>query len=359
METTPDATSPPRDLKFRFKSPHTTTEQHNDRGQTQDGEDGDKEHARPHRKHHRRHHHRRHRSTSPGEFYTSSRRRPPATPSPPVSPNTSFRNSLFDALADDEGALYWESVYGQPLHTYSRHEAEAESKKGGLEAMSDEQYAEYVRARMWEKTHEGLHEEQQKRRRRAEGKRQEQEGRRKRRHRSREHEPDGYGFVFDMSNHRDGARERGTSDRTIEKWKGIWKRYLHSWDELNACVSAANESAPSEGKQKPSSQRRHLRSLIFWPVESGRRCDITREAVEKFMRNAHVASENSSSVNKITAESAQRPNDYLAVLKAERVRWHPDKIQQRYRSLGMEENVLKGVTTVFQIIDALFIEEKG
>ena len=35
-----------------------------------------------------------------------------------MDPNSAFIESLFDALADDEGAAYWEDVYGQPIHTY-------------------------------------------------------------------------------------------------------------------------------------------------------------------------------------------------------------------------------------------------
>ena len=35
-------------------------------------------------------------------------------------PEAAFRESLFDAMADDEGAAFWEGVYGQPIHVYER-----------------------------------------------------------------------------------------------------------------------------------------------------------------------------------------------------------------------------------------------
>ncbi|KLU83995.1 hypothetical protein MAPG_03043 [Magnaporthiopsis poae ATCC 64411] len=39
---------------------------------------------------------------------------------PPLDADAAFRESLFDAMADDEGAAYWEGVYGQPIHTGKR-----------------------------------------------------------------------------------------------------------------------------------------------------------------------------------------------------------------------------------------------
>ncbi|KAJ4304391.1 hypothetical protein N0V88_002004 [Collariella sp. IMI 366227] len=61
-------------------------------------------------------------------------------------------------MADDEGAAYWESVYGQPIHVYSRpsHSSHSHPSNGQLERMTDDEYASYVRQKMWEKTHAGL-----------------------------------------------------------------------------------------------------------------------------------------------------------------------------------------------------------
>ncbi|KAL2164476.1 hypothetical protein VTH06DRAFT_3692, partial [Thermothelomyces fergusii] len=45
--------------------------------------------------------------------------------------------------------------------------------------------------------------------------------------------------------------------------------------------------------------------------------------------------------------------EFAARLKEERVRWHPDKVQQR---LGgrVDEGIMRNVTAVFQAIDALW-----
>jgi len=45
----------------------------------------------------------------------------------------------------------------------------------------------------------------------------------------------------------------------------------------------------------------------------------------------------------------------VKVLKAERVRWHPDKVQQRFGG-AVDEGTMKLVTGVFQVVDAVFEE---
>ena len=50
--------------------------------------------------------------------------------------------------------------------------------------------------------------------------------------------------------------------------------------------------------------------------------------------------------------------EFLARLKEERVRWHPDKIQQK---LGgrVDEAVMRDVTAVFQIVDKLWSDTRS
>jgi len=87
--------------------------------------------------------------------------------------------------------------------------------------------------------------------------------------------------------------------------------------------------------------------MLVWPTKSGKLHDVDAEAVEDFLRNAPQPEEEGRNV------------DLLAVLKMERVRWHPDKVQQRYGSLGIDDATQKGVTTVFQIIDRMWGDMKG
>ena len=93
---------------FRFKSeraPRSADREHSERRSLSPSKSD-----RPRRHRHRHHHHHR------------SRRRPNTPPAKEwdehLSPDTAFRESLFDALADDEGAAFWEGVYGQPIHSY-------------------------------------------------------------------------------------------------------------------------------------------------------------------------------------------------------------------------------------------------
>jgi hypothetical protein len=62
----------------------------------------------------------------------------------------------------------------------------------------------------------------------------------------------------------------------------------------------------------------------------------------------------------IVASSSDEGNtsNFVATLKTERVRWHPDKIQQRYGVLGIDEPVTRGVTEVFQILDKLWADQR-
>ena len=45
----------------------------------------------------------------------------------------------------------------------------------------------------------------------------------------------------------------------------------------------------------------------------------------------------------------------MKALKAERVRWHPDKVQQRFGG-GVDEGTMRVVTGVFQVVDAVLKE---
>jgi hypothetical protein len=79
---------------------------------------------------------------------------------------------------------------------------------------------------------------------------------------------------------------------------------------------------------------------IPWPVESGERGDLGPDTIKKFvsggLRGDGVGDE-----------------EFSRGLREERVRWHPDKIQQR---LGgeVEEGIMRDVTAIFQTIDALW-----
>ena len=135
---------------------------------------------------------------------------------------------------------------------------------------------------------------------------------------------------------------RGRERRTVKAWKGVWEGYRRAWDEVNRGVEAV--AAAGDG----GAGKERFCDLVFWPVESGKRRDVSREAVEEFMRRAPEAEDG--------RREEGGSSDLLAVLKAERIRWHPDKIQHRYGTLGIDEKDMRSVTEVFQIIDQMWTE---
>ncbi|CAF9917286.1 hypothetical protein IMSHALPRED_003525 [Imshaugia aleurites] len=222
-----------------------------------------------------------------------------------MDPDTAFRESLFDALADNEGAAFWEGVYGQPIHIYSPYHPASSSPNDDtpndpdnpkLERMDDEEYAAYVRGKMWCKSHEYVLEERRRRTEERKWKKAKDEEGRK------------------WQAGVEEALRRGEERRKKNRWKVAWEGYLAGWEERT-------------GK-------------ICWPVESGKMEDVRNGEVEKFF----------------TGVGAIGGVDLGDVLKKERVRWHPDKMQQRAGEVGIDAGTMKVVTAVFQIVDRLWSE---
>lgn len=260
-----------------------------------------------------------------------------------------FRNSLFDALADDEGAQYWESVYSQPIHIYPR--PTVKNVDGELEQMTDDEYVAYVKRRMWERKHP---EEMLERQRFQRRKREEDEERTRRRESFvRKKERQAW-----MDAERNGARRFATEDEEYEphipkSWKthgttvsssrrerpsdyaAAWSRYLADWDQLKHDLLRERGVTPSEASSAVVPSKR-----IPWPTLSSS-TPVTKPNIEAFMRHS-------------PADGSQ---SRLQLLKAERVRWHPDKVQHRFCG-NVDEDTMKLVTAVFQVVDALFEEQK-
>ena len=270
------------------------------------------------------HHHRSHRSRTTTSYCTTAPFDDPnAVRTGSYNPDTAFRESLFDALADDEGAAYWEGVYGQPIHTYppfSRTGASFQQEdederayyrdgKPRLERMSEEEYVSYVRSKMWEKSHQHISEERKKR----------EEERKTRKAREAEHKRWRDSVEFTLGK----RKER----RDMERWRGVWDRYVGKWETT------------SVGSDKGGFAKR-----IAWPVESGVIKDVFHVDIERFFRNAPQAA----------GGNGGKEVDLAEVLKKERVRWHPDKMQQRAGNEGIDDETLKVITAVFQVVDRLW-----
>lgn len=267
--------------------------------------------------------------------------REPADPDAPSLPSNTaaFQTSLFDALADDEAASYWESVYSQPIHVYSRPVQQTES--GELQDMDDETYAAYVQRKMWEKQNPEIVIERDRMERKRKEERYAKERRREEFVRARQKE------AWDHAGRARGSRDEEGDDRPSsrkskapepddEVYSRAWMAYLSAWDAL---VSALSNVEPSvTDAPKPPSKR------IPWPTLQNR--PATRPNIEAFMRHAPL-----------TSSDDKTPAGRLQALKVERVRWHPDKVQQRFTG-AVDEGTMKVVTGVFQVVDSLVEEER-
>ena len=296
--------------KFRFKSKRKGD--HDDRSRSSSHRrDRDRESS------HRHHHRTKRRKHSPSiskddpSLYDDTHI-PNASSNQYMNPDDAFRESLFDAMADDEGAQFWEGVYGQPIHTYPNVK---ETPEGELERMTDEEYTAFVRAKMYEKTHQHLIEEKARRdaakkereKLAAEGRKEEKEAERFRRK-------------------VEESLKRGEERKSRRAWGEKWDAYVKKWEEF----------AKGGGSKVAIAS-------ISWPVESGRRKDVEAKEIERFFLYAPT--------------SGQPTESQLSkVLKLERIRWHPDKIQQKLGGQDVEESVIQGVTEVFQIIDRMWSE---
>ncbi|KAI1762525.1 hypothetical protein GGR53DRAFT_417504 [Hypoxylon sp. FL1150] len=287
-----------RTTRFRFKS-KKSSRSHRDRDDDdrydRDDEGSSHRHRR-HRHHHSHHRHKRRRAC------TRSPTPPNPFEPPPLGSDAAFRESLFDAMADDEGAAYWENVYGQPIHIYPQTRP---SRTGDcLERMDDDEYAAFVQRKMWEKTHQGVLEER---------------ARAKQRQKQREEERE---EAARLTREMERSLRRGEERGRRKGWKERWGEYTKAW--------GAWDGAP-EG--------------MAWPVRSGRREDVDSADVKDFF------------VMGIDPEDVGDA-EFLAKLKDERVRWHPDKIQQK---LGgkVDEAIMRDVTAVFQIVDKLWSDTRA
>ena len=288
------------------------------RHQSEEEDDAGRSRRNSRRKHKHRHREDRHpTSTLDGAYYDPDHRYRESlfdNVNSSAADQDIFRESLFDALADDEGAAYWEGVYGQPVNIYP---TEKPGPDGKLERMTEDEYADFVRTKMWEKSHQHILEEREARER-ARQERKSQHARRNeeagRDDRERER----------IRQQMEESLRRGEERKKVKEAAAAWEIYNTKWELLNSTQNTAETESVEVGV------------LIPWPVLSGKAKHVDKDEIERFLRASSSWRENSS-----------------GLLKAERVRWHPDKMQQRFgQHIGKE--TMRTVTSVFQVIDQMW-----
>jgi hypothetical protein len=335
-----------RPKKFRFKSgTEDAREPKKHRGHPRRDEEGE---PHPRRKRRREEY-----PTPPQEGPQGDEETPHPFPREPADPLESdgdaFRASLFDALADDEGAAaYWENVYSQPIHVYSCPTVQ-NTATGELEEMNDEEYAEYVKQQMWERKHpevvferrkrereKKLEEEERTRRREEFVRRKEQaawERSQRRRFRGDGADARDANFEYEFAGEKDWSRANPVRTQEMhEEYLTSWAAYLGAWDRLKLDLLQQRDDDETKPSINPSKR-------IPWPVLKPK--PPTKPNIEAFMQHA----------------PGDDHKERLRTLKAERVRWHPDKIQQRFGG-AVDDGTMKLVTGVFQVVDSMVEEER-
>lgn len=238
--------------------------------------------------------------------------------SPGLATDDVFRESLFDALADDEGAAYWEGVYGQPVHVYPDTKAGPDGK---LERMTEDEYADYVRTKMWEKSHQHILEEREAKEK---ARQERKKARQNAEHECSREEQDRDQVRMQMEE----SLRRGAERKKAKEAVAAWERYTEKWAELKS----ATQEARDHGLR--------VSEIIPWPVISSLAKHVTKEEIESFLRACPAWKE-----------------DPVALLKLERVRWHPDKMQQRFGQ-HLDTDSMAKVTAVFQVVDRLLHDRR-
>lgn len=230
-----------------------------------------------------------------------------------IDANAAFDESLFDALADHEGAAYWERIYGQPIHIYerpTRYNADTQM----YEPVSNSEYVKHVQQKMWQRTHAGEVEDMRRRKREHEKRMAEEaEYQRLRNERRRQRMREDR-----LKGEMEEALRRGEARRRRRAREDDFARYMKSWETWDGTQAG-----------------------IPWPTDSGMRDDMRETTIRSFFANGLSGSAGSA--------------EFATGLKEQRVRWHPDKMQHRMGGKDkVTKDVMEDITMVFQVIDTLY-----
>ncbi|GAB7345888.1 hypothetical protein MBLNU457_4131t2 [Dothideomycetes sp. NU457] len=145
----------------------------------------------------------------------------------------------------------------------------------------------------------------------------------KRRRTNQPHVPDGHAF------------SAGVPNPATRPWSNVFQSYRTFW------LNVENSSAKFDAGVNIDQQ-------IIFPVHTGNASEMTEQAVNDFLREAlrsHI--------------SGTHAADKLLFLKKERLRWHPDKIDQRFNGLLGVEKVKELAGVIIQQINSFADAEKG
>ncbi|KAG8896774.1 hypothetical protein FRB99_008654 [Tulasnella sp. 403] len=236
-----------------------------------------------------------------------------------------FRAKLFDAMGLDSGQDSAQAMFNDFVPPRWQGTSLGDvpgSGTYGLEFMDDEEYAEYVRQGMWERTHKAEHEERQ--RRAAEAKQR------------RERDKAIHAETKRLEREEQARRRRREEERKEKKFVDGWREFGERWTILQK-ASATSTLSPGS---------LHFQDLpwpIFPPPASPD--DITTHGIATFLLS--------------TKHSSDRPKKQR--LRDASLLYHPDRFETKFLSAVREkdrERVKDAAGRVIRGLNALAEEER-
>ena len=222
-----------------------------------------------------------------------------------------FQESLFDAMAADEGADYYAAQFNSH-HSYEPNRAAMPNKDdatrgGGVfdsfpNSLNDEDYAQYIRR--------GLNQH-------------------KARRQPTQPNPSSY---FEPSQQKKEEEERYRKEEARHKLAAEQKqkqRYIIAWERY---INAWNTKTPDTWTY----------DTVPWPVRSGKPADVSKQAIQEFL--AHRPNSTSASTNPTLTDTAKYERNR---------RWHPDKFTQLALARIVPHDTQRTLRLVTQIAQSL------
>jgi len=259
-----------------------------------------------------------------------------------------FKDALFSSLSDVDDARHWAQVFGSEIHIYPRP----------TPTMSDDEYASWVRERVYSQVLAESH------------RRKEDEIRMKRAAKEKAAREEAERKYYEARRRQEQEWNR-KFQQTEEEWRRIFASRMNGADNNPAGAKKKSDNSTGEPRNlrsqapmqrwkdylaalQPPPSDANLELLLLWqqndvpwPTPSGLETDISEANIRTFIKTYTVKYSETAGGD---WKKAVRQNLYF---------WHPDKFQQiqakKLEKLSEEkkEAIMKRVTEVSQILNKL------
>jgi hypothetical protein len=235
-----------------------------------------------------------------------------------------FKDALFSALSDPDDARHWAQVFGSEIHVYPRPRA----------TMSDDEYAAFVRERVYSHVLDESRRRREAHHRREEARRRAEQAAAQQRYyeETKRRMQEQFRRMYEAQMRTPHPAQ--PNPRNLRSAKQRWDDYL-----------AAFQPPPPDARL--DLLLLWQQSDVPWPTPSGLETDISEVNVRNFIKTYAVK------------YSEQAGGDWKKAVRQNQYFWHPDKFRQiqarKLEKLSEEkkEAIMKRVTEVSQILNKL------